>query len=65
MSSPEATRDRGAHVLPVEPLALDLARFQDVLGQRVENNLRAKLKTETLHTASETTLTVPHIHKTC
>src|ERR1700751_4179308 len=61
---PETARNRGAHLVAVECLAFDFTRFQNLLGQRVENGFRPQLKAETFHAADESTLLVPHIDET-
>jgi hypothetical protein len=61
MSSPS---NRRAHLVAVERLAFDLARFHNLFGQRVENRFRSQLKAEALDVADETALPVPHVDET-
>ena len=61
MSMPKAARDRGAHLVAVEHLAFDLARFQDILGQRLQHGFRPQLEAEAFHPADQTPLPVPDI----
>jgi hypothetical protein len=58
---PEVARDRGTYLIAVKRLALDFARFQDILGQRVENSFRAQLKAKAINATDETALPVPDI----
>ena len=57
---PEAAGDGGAHLVDVEDLALDLARFQDILGQGVEDGLLAEPEAEAFHPADQPALPVTH-----
>ena len=59
----EAAGDRGAHLILVEDFAFDLAGFEDVLGQGLEDGLRAELEAEPFHPADEPPLPVTHGRK--
>ena len=54
----EAAGDRGAHLVAVENLAFDLARLEDVLGQRFEIGLGLQPEAESLHPADQPSLPV-------
>ena len=56
----QASSEGGAHLVDVEDLSLDLARFHDVLSQRVEDGLLAEPEAERLHPADQPALPVPH-----
>jgi hypothetical protein len=60
---PQVARGRGTHLIAVKRLALDFARFQDILGQRVENSFRPQLKAKAINATDETPLPVPDIDK--
>ena len=54
----EAARDRGADLLAIEHFAFDLARLEDVLGQRREHGLGAQRKAERFHAPDQPPLVV-------
>ena len=60
---PQVARGRGTHLIAVKRLALDFARLQDILGQRVENSFRPQLKAKAINATDETPLPVPDIDK--
>jgi hypothetical protein len=57
---PQAACEGRAYLVDVEDLSLDLARFQDILGQRVVDSLLAELEAEGFHPADEPALPVPN-----
>ncbi len=57
---PQAAREGGSDLLPVEGLSLDLARLEDVLGERVERGLLAEPEAEAFHPPDEPPLPMPH-----
>ena len=57
----ETACERGAYLIDVEDFALDLARFQDVLGQRVQDGLLPQPEAEAFHPADKPALPVTHI----
>ena len=52
-----------ANLRSVEGFSFDLAAFDDVGGQRLEDGLLAEAETESFHMPSETPLAVPHVCK--
>ncbi len=56
----EPTCDGGANLFPVQNLAFDVARFEDVLGQGLKDSLRSKLKPKRLHSPNQSALPVTH-----
>ena len=54
----ETPGDGGAHLIPVEDFALDLAGLEHVLGQGLEHGLRAKAKSERFHAPDQPPLPV-------
>ena len=48
-----------ADLLGVQFLALDVAAFEHVLGQGLENSFLAEIEAESLHAADEAALLVP------
>jgi hypothetical protein len=55
---PQAARNGGANLIGIEDLTLDLARFQDVLRQGVQNGFFTEVEAEALHPAEEAALPV-------
>ena len=56
----EAAGNRGAHLLAIEMLALDLARLDHVFGQRLEDGLLAQREADGLHPPDQSPLPVTH-----
>ena len=54
----QAPGQGGTHLLPVERLAFDQARLQDVLGERLEDGLVLQGEAEAFHTPDEPALAV-------
>ena len=55
---PQPARERGTHLGVVENLALDLARFDDLLGEGSQRSVGAKGVAEGLHAPDEAALAV-------
>ena len=47
----QAAGNGGANLLPVEQFALDLARFENIFGQGMENGFLTQRETKRLHAA--------------
>src|SRR5688572_6553329 len=54
----EAPRDRGAHLVGVQALAFDFARFHDILGEGAEERFLLEPETEPFHPAEHAALTM-------
>src|SRR5579871_170722 len=54
----EAARERGAHLTLVEDFALDLARLQDFLGERLKGRLSLQPEAKRLHPSDQAPLAV-------
>src|ERR1700691_4561814 len=55
---PKPQGDRRANLVAVENLALDLARLDDLLGQRLEGGFGLQLEAKAFHPAQKPTLLV-------
>jgi hypothetical protein len=56
----EPPRNRGADLLAIESLAFDLARLQNLFGQRLQGGLRAERKAEAFHSTNQPPLVMPN-----
>src|ERR1035441_9350130 len=56
----QTARDGGAHLLPIEHFAFNLARLQHVLRQGLENGFSPELKTQRLHAPDQASLSMTH-----
>jgi hypothetical protein len=56
---PEPARNRGSDFSLVEDFAFDLAGFEHVLGEDLENGLLAHRKSQCLHAADQSSLAMP------
>mgnify|MGYP007050449361 CR=1 FL=1 len=52
--------DGGTNLFPVEPLALDLAGFDDILGEGAQDGLGAQIEAERFHAADQSALAMTH-----
>src|SRR3546814_3785328 len=56
----ETAGDGGAHLLPVQYLAFNLAGFDNVLGECLKHGFRAQREAKRLHVTNQTPLPVAH-----
>src|SRR6266702_7668564 len=57
----ESAGYRRPHLVAVEDFAFDLARLDDVLGERLERGFSLQIKAETFHLAEQAALLVTHL----
>ena len=56
----QTARNGGAHLIPVENLAFNLTRLQDIFRQGLQNSFGPELKAERFHASDEASLPMTH-----